>query len=88
VRELRFARGIDRRLVWSWYDISGWQTASAASAKAAGALRRLTLQRGDATLVALSAPYDDQPAAAREHIARFLRAHPQVAAPRGLTPER
>ncbi len=87
LRELRFAGGGERRLLWTWYEVGGRQTASAPVAKLVGAFRRLTLQRGDATLVALSSAYDDQPARARRRLEAFLDEQPGVAAPRGLVRE-
>lgn len=88
VRELRVGRGGDRRLIWTWYDIGGWQTAHAGMAKGLAAVRRLGGRPGDATLVAVGAEYDTNADAARDRLRAFLEAHPGVLAPRGLVEER
>lgn len=88
VRELRLARGTRHRLIWSWYDIGGWQTISPAVAKGFAALKRLTGQPGDATLVAIASEYELQPQRARQRLSAFIEDHPQLLAPRALIEER
>jgi hypothetical protein len=87
VRQLRITRGTRRQVILSWFDIGGWQTNSAAVAKGIAALKRLSARSGDATLVALAAEYDTDPAAAVDRLEAFLVAHPEIRAPRGLLVE-
>ncbi len=87
VRRLRITRGARRQVIWSWYDIGGWQTSRAPVAKSVAALKRLSASSGDATLVALATGYDTRPAEADERLEAFLAAHPQVWRPRGLLVE-
>jgi len=88
VRELRLSNRREERLVWWWYDIGGRRTVDGITAKAIGAVRQLTLQPADATLVAIAADHDGEPALARERLRAFIGAHPEVTAPRGLIEER
>lgn len=86
-RELRLRRGDRRRLLWSWYDIGGWQTTSPVLAKVYAAVKRVTGQRGDATLVALGSDYGLEPEEARKRVTAFLEHHPGLLASRALIEE-
>ncbi len=83
VRELRLARGDTDRIVWSWYEIGGWATTSGVMAKGFAAVKRLTGQPGDATLVALGTEYAHSPEEARARLRAFLQDHPRLLGPRG-----
>lgn len=87
VRELRLVRGDAHRLVWSWYEVGGWSTTSRALAKGFAAVKRLTGQAGDATLVAVGVDYGLAPGEARERLRGFLDDHPRVLSPRGVIRE-
>lgn len=83
VRELRLGRGGNHRLVWSWYEIGGWPTTSGVMAKGFAAVKRLTGQPGDATLVALGSDYAVDPEEARARLRRFVEDHPRLLDSRG-----
>jgi len=87
LRELRLRRGARHRVIWSWYDIGGWQTTSPALAKGYAVVNRLTGRPGDATLVAIASEYTLEPSEARSRLERFLAQYPQMLAPRGLIEE-
>ncbi|MFW5969010.1 MAG: exosortase A [Halofilum sp. (in: g-proteobacteria)] len=87
VRELRLGRGDNRRIVWSWYEVGGWSTTSGAIAKGFAAVKRMTAQPGDATLIAVGTDYEVAPGEARARLRRFLKAHPQLLSPRGSLEE-
>lgn len=87
VREVRLALGDRHRVIWSWYEIGGWVTTSRVIAKGFAAVKRLTGQPGDATLVALGADYSHDPKEARARLHSFLADHPRLLAPRGAIEE-
>jgi exosortase A len=84
VRELALVRGDNHRLLWWWYDIGGWRTTSPVMAKAYAAVKRLSGQPGDATLVALGTEYGVEAEQARSRLRGFLESYPELSAPRAV----
>lgn len=70
---LRSQRG-QRLLVWTWYRVGDRHTASPYLAKLIEALTRIAGQRGEAALIAIAAPYRDQPVEAERAMVAFLDA--------------
>lgn len=84
VRELVLVRGDNRRLLWWWYDIGGWRTTSPVIAKAYTAVKRLSGQPGDATLVALGTEFGVEVEQARSRLRGFLERYPELSTPRAV----
>jgi exosortase A len=61
-----------RLLVWSWYLVDDRHTANPYLAKLLEARSRLTGHRGEAALIAVAAPYEEQPDAAAATLTAFL----------------
>jgi exosortase A len=67
-----------RRVVFSWYWVSGRFTASRAEALALQALDRLLGRSRPAAILAVAARYDDTPSEAIKSLERFLAEHPAL----------
>lgn len=61
-----------RLLVWTWYRVGDRHTANPYIAKLTEALSRLSGRRGEAALIAVAAPYRDQPAQAEALLLDFM----------------
>jgi EpsI family protein len=73
-QHLLSSRRGERLLVWTWYLVGDQRTANPYLAKLLEAKSRLFGNRGEAALVAVAAPYDEQPERAAEVLTAFLDA--------------
>jgi EpsI family protein len=71
-QHLLSSRRGERLLVWTWYLVGNQRTANPYLAKLLEAKSRLSGNRGEAALVAVAAPYDEQPERAAEVLTAFL----------------
>jgi EpsI family protein len=62
----------ERLLVWTWFEVGGYDTADPYQAKLREAVSRLTGGRRDGALMAAATPYGDNPATAEAVLAGFL----------------
>jgi exosortase A len=73
-QHLLSSRRGQRLLVWSWYLVGDTHTANPYLAKLLEAKSRLLGHRGEAALIAVAAPYDEQPDTAAATLKAFLNA--------------
>ncbi len=64
----------ERLLVWSWYLVDDRHTSNPYLAKLLEAKSRLRGNRGEAALIAVATPYDEQPGPAAERLTAFVDA--------------
>lgn len=70
-----FSHGHGRRLVWQWYDVGGYQTASPVKDKFLEAWQALRGKAAGTLIITLSAPYAEHPETARRALAEYLKAN-------------
>jgi EpsI family protein len=73
-QHLLASRRGERLLVWTWYLVGDRHTANPYLAKLLEAKSRLLGRRGEAALIAVATPYDEQPERAAAVLMRFLGA--------------
>lgn len=73
INEERLKAGSRRLLVWYWYQVAGYQTASPVAAKFLSVLDFFNKPRQGAKVVALAAEYRQQPAQAERILTEFLK---------------
>jgi len=71
-QHLLSSRRGERLLVWTWYLVGDQRTANPYLAKLLEAKSRLSGNRGEAALIAVAAPYDEQPERAADVLSAFL----------------
>ncbi len=74
----RLVSGTGRRLAWQWYWIGGRIAAGPLHAKLLQLETTLIEGRRSAAVIALAAPYDEDPAAAAAALAAFVAARPDI----------
>ena len=75
LREVSVNDGRHSRLIWTWYSISGYEAANEFLAKLASFRSLLANGEQGAFQVALAVDYDEDIAAGRQALTRFLNAH-------------
>jgi len=75
VREAQLGYEGHRLLVWQWYWIGGQLTSNDYVGKILQVKEKLTTGNGDGAVVMVYAPYDEDPAAARDALRGFLAAN-------------
>jgi exosortase A len=73
-QHLLLSRRGQRLLVWDWYLVGDRHTANPYLAKMLEAKSRLSGRHGEAALIAVAAPYDEQPETAAAALTAFLNA--------------